>query len=143
MPPAEYFLTVRAQTVQFLGCCVLGLVLGALLDCFRLWRVILRPHALTVVLQDALYVMLCALALQCYAVSFAGGCIELWMPLGAALGLALYLVTLGALIMRLSKRIARAGDSLRAHFRRAARRVFRHGAKSSADTKDAPVIPQP
>ena len=100
MGPAEYILTIRAQTVIFLGSCLLGIGLGVLLDGFRLLRILIPHSALAVLLEDAVYAAACAVLLQCYAVSFGSGRLELWMPFGAMLGLLLYLLTFGMLLMR-------------------------------------------
>ena len=104
MALSDYLMTVRAQTWLFLGSCVLGLGLGLLLDCFRLLRVLLPHPAAAVLMEDALYAAGCVLLVQCYAVSFGNGRTELWMILGAVLGLALYLVTAGAAFTAAARR---------------------------------------
>ena len=110
MAMSDYLMPVRMQTAIFLGSCVLGLLLGLAFECFRLLRVLLPHPALAVLLEDALCTAGFVLALQCYAVSFGNGRLELWTVLGAALGFVLYLLTLGAAFSTLMRRLRESDD---------------------------------
>lgn len=97
-------LTVRAQTLQFLGCCLLGLPAGLFFDAFRLLRAILPHPSAAVFAEDLLWTAGCALMLLCYITVFADGVFQVWMPVGFVLGFALYLLTVGMLTARLMHR---------------------------------------
>ena len=101
-------MTVAEQISLFLRSILLGLPAGLLLDEFRTLRALLPHRWLPVFLEDTVYVFLCIFMVQCYAWMYAGGAFRWQYAAGACLGLALYLVTVGAVWMRMLKRLRRA-----------------------------------
>ena len=118
--------TVAVQISRFLCSILLGLPAGLLLDCFRTLRAILPHHALLVFLEDTVYVFLCVFMVQCYVWMYAGGAFRWQYAAGACIGLAVYLVTVGAVWMRMLSRIRKAVRNLSGMLCRCGRRLF-HG----------------
>lgn len=100
-----YVFTVSQETRLFLMSCLLGLPLGLCFDCFRFLRTLLPHHRTAVFLEDALFAVGFVLLWQGYAVSAAGGSLRYYYALGALLGFALYLLTVGAVTKRMMQRI--------------------------------------
>ena len=101
-------LTTAMQAALFLHSILLGLPAGLLLDCFRTLRALLPHPAPLVFLEDALYVFLCIFGLQCFIWMEAGGAFRWQYAAGACIGLSIYLMTFGAVWMRLLNRLRRA-----------------------------------
>ncbi|MBQ8922299.1 MAG: spore cortex biosynthesis protein YabQ [Oscillospiraceae bacterium] len=97
--------TVAGQMSRFLCSILLGLPAGLLLDCFRTLRALLPHHALLVFLEDTVYVFLCIFTVQCYVWMYADGVFRWQYAAGACIGLAVYLVTVGAVWMRMLSRL--------------------------------------
>ncbi len=100
--------TAAVQISRFLCSILLGLPAGLLLEFFRTLRAVLPHHALLVFLEDTVYVFLCAFTVQCYVWMYAGGVFRWQYIAGACIGLALWLITAGAVWMRMLSRIRRA-----------------------------------
>ena len=98
---------VQTQLLLFLGSFAVGAAAGLLLDCFRTLRALLPHHAAVVFLEDALYVFCCIFMVQCYAWMYAQGVFRWQYAVGACSGLTLYLLTVGAVWMRILQRIRR------------------------------------
>ncbi|MBR6108022.1 MAG: spore cortex biosynthesis protein YabQ [Oscillospiraceae bacterium] len=93
------------QAELFLRSMLLGLPAGLLLDCFRTLRALLPHHALLVFIEDTVYVFLCIFTVQCYVWMYAGGVFRWQYAAGACIGLAVYLATVGAVWMRMLRRL--------------------------------------
>jgi hypothetical protein len=102
---------------------LLGLPAGILLDCFRTLRRLLPHHPAAVFLEDAVYAFLLCFLLQCYVWMYADTVFRWQYALGELLGLMLYLLTAGAVWMRMLRRICLRLEKLRVFFCRTA---FRH-----------------
>lgn len=100
-------LTIYVQSMRFLGSFLLGLPIGLLLDCFRTLRAVLPHHAIAVFLEDTLFAFLSCFLLQCYVWMYADGMLRWQYAAGALLGFLLYLLTVGAVWMRILKRLRR------------------------------------
>lgn len=100
----EHIASISEQTRLFLGSCLLGLPIGICLDCFRFLRMLLPHHKIAVFLEDAALVLFSALLLQSYALMFAHGSLRGYFALGAALGLTLYLLTIGLVWIRILRK---------------------------------------
>ena len=118
-----FAVTVSAETRLFLLSVLLGLPLGILLDAFRLLRALI-PHCwLPVLLEDALYAFTFVFLLECCAMTFAGGSVRYYYALGAAVGLLLYLMTLGVLTGRLIAQVRRMRSGIHRRFRACVQRI--------------------
>ncbi len=118
-----YSVTVAAETRLFLMSVLLGLPLGLLLDAFRLMRALLPHPRLVVLLEDLVYAFAFVFLLECSAMTLAGGALRYYYALGAALGLLLYLMTIGAVTGRLMRQIRRTRRTVLGRMRRGVERI--------------------
>ncbi|HAG14533.1 MAG TPA: hypothetical protein DCG49_11840 [Ruminococcus sp.] len=100
-------LTLHAETIRFLGSCLLGIPIGLLLECFRTLRACLPHHCIAVFLEDALFSFGICFLLQCYAWMFAEDVLRWYHAAGAMLGFAVWLLTVGAVWRRMLCRFRR------------------------------------
>ncbi len=98
---------ISEEARLFLMSCLLGVPLGMLFDLFRTLRALLPHHPVIVFLEDAFFSICFCVSLQLYASAFGQDALRWYYALGALLGLALWLLTLGALWMRLLRGIRR------------------------------------
>ncbi|MCR5307257.1 MAG: hypothetical protein K6E36_12280 [Oscillospiraceae bacterium] len=115
---------VSEEARMFLLSVLLGLPAGLLLDALRLLRALIPHGAAAVFFEDALYVFSLMLMLQCAALMFLQGSLRLYCALGMLLGLALYLLTAGAVTGRLLRSLRRASAVIRRRIRQKAARFF-------------------
>lgn len=118
-----YVFSVSQETRLFLLSCLLGLPLGLCFDCLRFLRTLLPHHRTAVFLEDALFAVGFVLLWQGYAVSAAGGSLRYYFALGALLGFALYLLTVGAVTKRIMRQIRRIRRRTGNLFNRCFRRI--------------------
>ena len=98
---------ISEEARLFLMSCLLGVPLGMLFDLFRTLRALLPHHPVIVFLEDTFFALCFCVSLQLYASAFGQDALRWYYALGALLGLALWLLTLGALWMRLLRGIRR------------------------------------
>ena len=96
----DHVLTVQAETLRFLGSLLIGIPAGLLLECLRTLRALLPHPQIAVFLEDTLFAALCGGMLLSYSAVWGGGAVRWYDAAGAMLGLALWLLTLGALWRR-------------------------------------------
>ncbi len=101
----DFSISVSQEARLFLMSCLLGIPIGMLLDGFRLLRALLPHHKLTVFLEDALLAFSACLLLQFYASAFARSDLRYYFAVGALLGLCLWVLTVGAVWMRMLTRV--------------------------------------
>lgn len=103
----EAFFTVREQTLLFLLTIPLGIVLGVLYDVFRALRVMFPPLRKTIptAVCDIIYFQLCGICIYLFSLIFARGEIRAFYWLGAAIGGALYLLTVGTVVIGIIRRV--------------------------------------
>lgn len=130
-------LTIYAQSMRFLGSFLIGLPVGLLLDCFRTLRAILPHHVIAVFLEDTLFAFLSCFLVQCYVWMFADGMLRWHYAAGAMLGFLLYLLTIGAVWMRILKRLRRFFCSLRQKIGQ----FFVRNSKNAESEKNVPESP--
>ena len=97
----EHLPPVRTETLQFLGSLLVGIPAGLLLDTLRTLRAFLPHHPLAVFLEDFFYSAACGVMVAAYAWGFCGSVLRWYLVLGAGIGLVLYLVSAGAVWMRM------------------------------------------
>ncbi|MBQ6042105.1 MAG: spore cortex biosynthesis protein YabQ [Oscillospiraceae bacterium] len=123
-------LTVAEELLRFLRSILLGLPAGILLDLFRTLRILLPHHPAAVFLEDALYAFALCFFLQCYAWMYADTVFRWPYAAGEILGLAAYMLTVGAVWMRMLRRIRCRISRIRSFFCRAVSGRNESGAKS-------------
>ena len=120
----EHLTTVSAEAEMFLLSVLLGLPAGVLLDALRLLRALIPHCAAAVFCEDALYVFCLMLLHQCCAVMFLHGSLRFYTAFGMLLGLALYLLTAGAVTGRVLRGIRRVRSGLYGRIRQKTARFF-------------------
>ena len=100
-------MAVETELLLFFGSLAAGLPAGILLDVFRTLRVLIPHCAVVVFIEDTVFSFLSVCAVQCYVWMFAGGTFRWHYALGAMTGLLLYLLTVGAVWMRLVRGLRR------------------------------------
>ena len=98
-------LTVHTELLRFGYSLLPGMFCGLLLECFRTLRALLPHHPFAVFLEDTLFSFLCCFILQCYAWSFCGGVLRWQYALGMLGGVAVWLLTAGAVWARILRRL--------------------------------------
>lgn len=121
----DHIAPISEQARLFLGSAALGLPIGLLLDAFRLLRALFPHHAIAVFIEDTAFVCISMLILQCYGIMFAHGSIRGYFAIGAVLGLAVYLLTIGAVWMRMLKKIKARNQHIKRRFCTIRKRLIR------------------
>lgn len=104
----DTFWTTQEELLLFGGSCLLGLPAGILFDGWRLLRRLLPPrHAVTVAVQDMLWLLEVCVLLLCYACTFDKGVFRGYFAIGCLIGFVLYECTLGRLAVAVLERILR------------------------------------
>ncbi len=98
-------LTISNQTMVFLYACLLGVGLGVCYDVFRILRVALPLGTVVTFIEDILYFAVTAIATFTFLLYFTQGQIRVYVLLGEVLGWVLYYVTVGSLVIKISKAI--------------------------------------
>lgn len=93
------------QTLSFLHALILGAVLGALYDVFRILRIAVPTKRGVIFAQDVLFFLLCAITTFLFLLTSIDGVVRVFLLIGELLGAVLYYFTLGMLVMKVSKTI--------------------------------------
>ncbi len=91
----------------FLEACLLGFLLGACYDVFRILRMAFPNGRVLIFLEDVLYFALAAVASFSFIVLANGGLLRAFVLIGELLGTILYFFTLSLLIMGAARQILR------------------------------------
>ncbi len=102
--PETYF-SVSEELRLFALSCLLGAGFGAWYDLFRLLRLLLPHGSLLVAAEDILFLAGCTGTFCGFISLSVRGELHCCYLLGAVLGAALYLLTLGSLVMRILRRL--------------------------------------
>lgn len=110
----ETFFTVPEQVMIFLGSVLIGTVLGAVYDIFRVIRAIFprMGKSIPTAAADILYFMIFAGVIFMYCAINAGGGARGFCIAGAVIGAALYILTVGDIIVGILRNIC---SQLRRH----------------------------
>jgi spore cortex biosynthesis protein YabQ len=106
-------ISLSGQSGLLLTACLLGFVLGAVYDIFRIARVVVRSGCLIVIVQDILFWLLCATVTFVFLLIQNNGRVRVLVIVSEGIGAALYYYTIGVFVLRKVK------DSERAVKRRA------------------------
>ncbi|MDE5992132.1 MAG: spore cortex biosynthesis protein YabQ [Oscillospiraceae bacterium] len=104
----ETFFSISQQTAFFLLSVVLGAALGVVYDIFRVFRILFPPAAKSkpAAVQDVLFWLIYGFCMFCYSTAVCGGSLRFFMLFGSLIGFALYIVTVGNLIVGTLRQIA-------------------------------------
>ena len=94
---------IENQTMTFLMSVVLGAALSAFYDVFRILRIAFRTPKWVVVIQDIIYFIICAVITFMFLLNNNYGMVRAFVIIGEILGWIIYYLTLGNLVIRLSK----------------------------------------
>lgn len=83
-----------------------GVALGMFYDLFRVLRLLMRPKAVAVFVQDLLFFSVTALLMSIFVFAFHSGLLRLHIFACAAAGAALWYMTFGRVFYRLWRRVA-------------------------------------
>ena len=98
-------ISITEQSVVFLFSCVVGGVLGAFYDVFRIIRIAFNSKWVSVFFQDIIFCVLSAVSIILLVFYTNSGTVRWFSLFGCVMCFALYHVTVGRLIMFVSKKI--------------------------------------
>lgn len=96
---------VAKQTILFLEATAVGFFLGFCMEPLRIYRLMLRPGAVAVFFQDIIYWSLCSVCSFVFILTVNLGQLRIFLVIGIVIGMVVYFLTLGSLIMKVSKAI--------------------------------------
>lgn len=102
--PETYF-SVGEELRLFALSCLLGAVLGLWFDLFRLLRLLLPHNALLTAAEDLIFLAGCTAAFCGFTAAAVRSELHWWYAFGAVLGMVLYFLTLGSLVMGALRRL--------------------------------------
>lgn len=80
--------------------CGLGFLLGAFYDIFRVMRLVMKPGAKAVFVQDMVFFLTSAIATFLFALAVMDGELRFYLFIGLIAGFCAYYFTIGRLVMR-------------------------------------------
>lgn len=95
------------QAMAFLWAVVLGVVLGAVNDCFRVGRILWKKGAVIVFLEDLLFSFIAAVLTTACLTFTNYGQVRLFLLIGELLGFLLYFHTLGVFVTAAARLVSR------------------------------------
>ncbi len=97
----EAFFTIAEQTELFLKSVVMGAVFGIIYDVFRSLRAIFPPlgRRIPTMICDILFFLICGMGVYIFSMLFARGEVRAYYCLGAGLGMIIYLLTVGTVVI--------------------------------------------
>lgn len=105
---------ILAEELAVVGYAALfGVGVGILYDVFRVLRLIFRPSAVAVFVEDLIFFFITAWLTGMFIFTFHSGVIRLYIFVSAVAGAALWYLTLGRICYRLWRRVA---DKIRRFF---------------------------
>lgn len=99
----ELNLPLDEQIRGFLIAAAVGVLLGALYDAARVYRILMRPPKRQVFFLDAAVVCFCALLTFLTALAVSRGVLRFYLFLGEAVGWFAYAVSVGRVTVRLAR----------------------------------------
>lgn len=101
----ELNLPLEEQLRGFLIAVAAGVLLGALYDAARVYRILMRPPRRQVFFLDATVLVLCAFLTFLTALAACSGVLRFYVFLGEGVGWSFYALTLGKITVRLARAI--------------------------------------
>lgn len=96
-------ISISEQALEFLAACLLGALLGALYDVFRIIRVAFPHGRIITIIEDILFWILSAGITFLFLLLFTEAQIRLYIMIGEILGFIVYYFSAGCLVMKFSK----------------------------------------
>ncbi len=96
---------VAEQTLLFFEALAVGFVLGLFMEPLRIYRMMVRPGTVAVFFQDIIYWFLCAVCSFVFILTVNSGQLRVFLVIGIVIGMTIYFLTIGTLIMKASKAI--------------------------------------
>lgn len=96
---------VAEQTLLFLEALTVGFFLGLFMEPLRIYRMMARPGTVAVFFQDIIYWFLCAVCSFVFILTVNSGQLRIFLVIGIVIGMTVYFLTIGTLIMKASKAI--------------------------------------
>ena len=96
---------VNTQTIVFFQSLLLGFCLGLFYDAFRIFRLAISHSSAIIFLEDIFYFGICAVVTFLFSLSALNGHVRVFLGVGELLGATIYYFSLGALVMKVSKKI--------------------------------------
>jgi spore cortex biosynthesis protein YabQ len=101
----ETFFSVDTQIEVFIISCLVGVVIGAVYDIFRLLRIVVPHGSILTAIEDILLISTYGIFLMCFAFSLMRGQIRFFFVVGNLLGFMLWFFTVGSIITKVANRI--------------------------------------
>jgi spore cortex biosynthesis protein YabQ len=105
-------ISLSGQSYVFLLSCGFGVILGALYDLFRIFRLAIPCNKFIVFLQDIIYWVICTALTFAFMLVTSSGQIRGFIIFGELLGAFVYYFTIGMLVMKSSKFIIRVAKKI-------------------------------
>ena len=99
-------LSVADQTTYFLCSIVLGLILGALYDLLRAFRMLVKARGISVAVIDVVFFTVCGVITSLFALPFNKGDVRAFIIFGEAVGFLSYRLTLGSIMGKIYSHLA-------------------------------------
>lgn len=115
-------ITLSGQSGLLITAALLGFVLGAVYDVFRIFRVITRSGRVTVFVLDIIYWLICASATFAFLLLQNEGKLRSLIIISEVAGAALYYYTIGTIVI---KKTTAASSSVKRHARAATAAIAR------------------
>lgn len=91
------------EVMSFLCSCVVGMVLGAFFDCFRILRLAVKSPKILVFIEDVLFFIVAAIATLYIVLEQSNGTVRVFLLFGELLGLIIYFYSIGILVIKSAK----------------------------------------
>lgn len=101
----RFGITAGGQLLELCRFAGIGVVLGVVYDLFRLLRLLTKPPARRIFLQDLLYFALAAAVTQLLALPISHGRVRVFHLLALAVGAVAYYLTVGRLLFWLAQHL--------------------------------------
>ena len=101
----ETFFSVNEELVLFGMSCLMGIALGVLYDVFRTARVMIPHRSWMVFAEDSAFLVFYGIALSAFASAASRGELRFYFVIGNAAGFALYIATVGSVVIRTMKKL--------------------------------------
>lgn len=91
------------QSIIFLQACLLGGIIGALYDVFRVLRLAFKTNKYIILIQDLIFFILAAILTFVFLLINGDGQIRIFVIIGEILGFIIYFFTIGVIVVKSSR----------------------------------------
>lgn len=118
-------ITNSGQLLELLQAAGMGVLLGLYYDVYRVIRIVMRPSARVIFIQDVAFFSTASLLTFLFLLTINGGQLRVYLLLGILTGFVIYYVTIGRLVVRFADVVTKAIAFLWGAFWRAVSWPFR------------------